>query len=90
MECGDGNEYASWAIERDETTGKPFMCRYPHDGRPSRYPTPDRETGALKRVRAICKTHGLHFYHQTDPRGAALYVHSEPLTDSDYNKGVAV
>lgn len=81
LECGDGNDYASWAIERDETTGKPYMCRYPHNGKMSRYPVPDREKGALRRVAAT----GLHFYHQTDPRGAALYVSNEPLTDQNYS-----
>lgn len=81
LECGDGNDYASWAIERDEATGKPYMCRYPHSGKMSRYPVADHEKGALKRVKAT----GLHFYHQADPRGAALYVSNEPLTDQNYS-----
>lgn len=91
LECGDGNNYASWAIERDET-GKPFLCTYPHNVHPSkgtRHLVDDRERGALRRVAAICKEIGAHFYHQTDPRGCALYVAAEPLTDSNYNRGIA-
>lgn len=90
LECGDGNNYASWAIERDETTGKPYMGHYPHSGPSSRRPIADREAGALKRVARVCKELGAHYYHQTDPRGCALYVSKEPLTDSDYNRGVAI
>ncbi len=113
LECGDGNDYGSWAIERDDQIGyrldsqgsaedpghvptdKPYMVHhhYRHgQGADSvtRTPIPDREKGALKRVKAICDAHGLYFYHQTDPRGAALYISREPLTDSTYTKGVAV
>lgn len=90
LECGDGNDYASWAIERNEATGKPFMCHYPNMGVPSSRPIPDREAGALKRVKRVCDELGAHYYHQTDPRGCALYVSKEPLTDSDYNRGVAI
>ena len=85
LECGDSNDYASWAIERDEQTGKPYRVTYPHNSdKVRRHATPDRENGALRRVAAT----GLHFYHQTDPRGAALYVSNEPLTDSNYTNGV--
>lgn len=90
QECGDGNDYASWSIERDETTGKPYRALYPHQGQSSRTLIADREAGALRRVRQVCTELGLHYYHQTDPRGCALYVSREPLTDSDYTRGVAV
>lgn len=89
LECGDGNDYASWAIERDETTDKPYLVTYPHDGKPRRSRIADREKGARARVAAVCKEAGLHFYHQTDPRGCALYVSREPLPDDDYTRGVA-
>lgn len=89
-ECGDSNDYASWSIERDETTGKPYAVTYPHHANKSyRRAIPDRETGALNRVRDICKRNGLYFYHQTDPRGCALYVDVQPLTDCDYSRGIA-
>ncbi len=32
LEHGDGNDYASWAIERDDETGIPYRCFYPHRG----------------------------------------------------------
>ena len=88
LECGDGNDHASWAIERDETTGKPYMGYHPHQGKPTRTPIADREAGALRRVAALCKERGLHFYHQTDPRGAALYIDREPLPDNNYSRGL--
>ena len=90
LECGDGDNYKSWAIERDEKTGRPYMCIYPHQGANSRYIVPDRERGALRRVAKLCAELGLHYFHQTDPRGCALYVSREPLTDSNYNQGVAI
>lgn len=89
-ECGDSNDLASWSIERDEETGIPYRCVYPHNGKPRRYRIPDREAGALRRVAKVCERLGLHFYHQTDPRGCALYVSTEPLTDRDYTRGVPV
>jgi hypothetical protein len=91
LECGDGNDYASWAIERDETTGKPYMVTYRHDGNGAghRQPIADREAGALKRAAKICQRNGLHLYHQTDPRGVQLYVAKEPLTDKNYTNGAA-
>lgn len=90
LECGNGDDYKSWCVSRDEQTGKPFMEYHFHDGRYARYSTSDREAGALKRLGKLCTRLGLHFYHQTDPRGCALYVSNEPLTDQDYNRGVAV
>jgi len=90
LECGDGNNFASWSIQRDDKTDKPFRCVYPHRGESYRVPIADRETAALKRVKAICDRLGLHFYHQTDPRGCALYIDKEPLSATNYTKGVAI
>ena len=89
-ECGDGNDYASFSIERDEVSGLPYRCIYPHDGKMRRYRIADREAGALRRIAAICSKQAIYFFHQTDPRGCALYISSEPLTDSNYNRGVAI
>lgn len=57
---------------------------------------PDRERGALRRLAAIMGGHPEYLaYHQTDPRGCALYVVSKadlgglPI-DSCYNRGIAV
>jgi hypothetical protein len=97
LECGDGNDYCSWSIERDEVTDKPYMATYPHDGKSRRRPVADREKGALKRLQAIMSKYpDLLAYHQTDPRGCAVYVLRKddvPVgssIDSVYNRGVAV
>ena len=91
LECGDGNDYASWSIERDETTDLPYFCRYPHDSsKVFKHRIADREKGALRRIKQLCDNLGLHFYYQTDPRGWPLYVSNEPLTDQNYNNGVGI
>lgn len=65
---------------RDDN-GKPFIKRHSNraeaDGtyRASWTPTPDRETGAKKRLAKIMARYPkLRAYIQTDPRGAALYI----------------
>jgi hypothetical protein len=89
QECGDSDNYKSWAIERDEQTEIAYMCIYPHnENKPRRYRIPDREAGAKRRVQAIAANLGLHVYYQTDPRGAALYVSPEPFPEFDHNRGV--
>lgn len=89
LECGDSNGWGSCAIERDEQ-GVPYRVRIPHNGhRTLRTRIADREAGALRRVKAICQAHSLHFYHQTDPRGCALYISNEPLPDHNYTRGIA-
>jgi hypothetical protein len=98
-ECGDSNDYGSWTIERNEITNKPFMVfhTYRPAGIVTRYATPDRETGALKRLAAIMSRYpSLHSYVQGDPRGCALYVlrpgdvpdGKEP--EAYYSRGIAV
>lgn len=98
LECGDGNDYGSWAIERDEVTDTPYRCVYPHNGPMKRYPIADRENGARKRLAVIlAKYPHLHAYIQTDCRGASLYMltaeqvayYNRPI-DSIYNNGIAV
>lgn len=90
LECGidDGG------IERDETTGKTYWYNA-ITGR--RYPTPDRETGALKRLERIMRAYpALGHYVQGDPRGASLYIlrpNDIPAgqdVDAWYNRGVAI
>ena len=89
-ECGDSNNYASWAIERDEETGIPYRVVYPHRGAVSRTRIPDREAGALRRVAKICRARGIYYHHQTDPRGAPLYVAAHPIDATNYTNGIAV
>lgn len=96
LECGDSNDYASWSIERDETTDKPYIVRHPHSGAKStRSPVADREKGALKRLAGIMSRYpDLMVYHQTDPRGASLYIlrasDAEENIESTYSRGLAV
>lgn len=66
-ECG----YANGGIERDEKTGIPY---YRNFSTGARYRIRDRETGAIRRVNEIVRRHGLTWYHQCDPRGAAVYI----------------
>lgn len=83
LQCGDGNDHCSWSIERDETTGKPFRCVYPHNSTMTRYSIADREKGALKRLQAILAAYPeWTYYHQTDLNGCAI--------DQVYTRGVAV
>jgi hypothetical protein len=86
LECGNDNGF----IGRNEENNRPYFCTLDKNGDPRVFhDIPDREAGALRRVTAICKEAGLHYYHQTDPRGCALYVSNEPLSDNDYTRGVA-
>lgn len=94
--CGNGDDYKSWGIERDEETGKPFMCVYPHNGKSYRTPIADREAGALRRLANIMANHPeLWSYHQGDPRGCSLYVGRKSDVNghelnSVYSRGFAV
>lgn len=89
-ECGDSNSLQSWSIERDEATNKPCRVTRPHRSNSViKTPIQDREASALRATTAVCRSLGLHFYHQTDPRGASLYVSNEPLNDMNYTNGIA-
>lgn len=102
LECGNGNDYASWGIERDEATGKPYMVTHPNTGKSYRRRIADREAGALRRLQQIMAHHPeLWAFHQGDPRGCALYIGHKPgIVDNEgglprwisqhYTRGVAV
>ena len=80
-ECGDRNDYSSWAIERDETTGKPYHVVHPHaGGKPRRTAIRDMEAGALRTIARVCAEQGLYYLIQADPRGGTLYLSRQPLT----------
>lgn len=100
-ECGNSNEYGAWAIERDETTERPYMVRhhYRHGqgaDTVTRSPIADREAGARKRAEAIMARYpDLWYYYQGDPRGCSLYVGRRAdvagmKLDSAYIRGVAM
>ena len=102
LECGDdsrcivrGNlesgefQYADDGKAYFEVSGRSGKNRY--------WPTPDRETGALKRLAAILERYPtLASYIQGDPRGAALYILRPGdvppgcSADSYYNRGIVV
>ena len=87
LKCGDGNQWASWSIERDEATELPYLVTYPHKGTSTRRRIPDRETMARKRVEAILTRHpGLVAVYQGDPRGCALTI----VRESDIPPGTDV
>ena len=85
LECGDGNDYASWAIERDEND-IPEMVTYHNSGKTTRRRVRDMERFHQKRIVAICAKCNLHYYLQTDPRGASLYISANPIDICDYNR----
>jgi hypothetical protein len=84
LECGNGDDKRSWAIERDETTEIPYMVTHHRDGKTTRHRVADREAGARRRLAEMVHARNirqplqesplLSFYIQGDPRGAALYI----------------
>ena len=98
LECGDGNDYASWCITRGrkedgqfiyDDDGAPYEERHPHSpGMKTVYTRlADRERGALKRLAAIMARYpGFASYVQGDPRGASLYI----LRPGDVREGATV
>lgn len=102
LECGDGNNYASWTITRGrkvngsfeyDDNGAPYEERHVHAENKARYTRiPDRERGALKRLDKIVNQYrpAFGYYVQTDPRGASLYILPPGVTRENYNHGIAV
>lgn len=88
LECGTGNDTTTWAVERDEETGRTYMSIHLSGGKVIKRRYPDYETGAIRRIEQVCKEAGLHYYLQTDPRGCALHVSNEPLNDQNYSLGI--
>ena len=106
MECGDSNDYSSWALVRGakqpegfvyDDNGKPFLEVHTLWGRTQYLVISDREAGALKRLATIMARYpALCSYVQGDPRGATLYilrpgdVPEGENADSYYSRGLAV
>lgn len=98
LECGNSNDWASWAIERDEETEIPYLVTHHYNqNKPTRRRVADREAGARKRLAEILESKpGISAYIQGDPRGAALYIlrpgdvpeGAEPM--SHYHRGICV
>ena len=105
LDCGTGEGQTTFSVERDgdEPDSKPFMrMQYPsHNGYvDKRWPIPDREACAKRRLAAIMARHpDCRVYIQSDPRGCALYILTPEMLarwpdDQDlstiYSSGVAV
>lgn len=90
-ECGDSNEYCSWAIERDPETDRPHRVVYPHTSNEiRRYPIRDMEKVHRAKLAKICAAYGLYHHIQADPRGPAVYVHTQPMDMNNYTDGVSI
>src|SRR5271166_4815257 len=87
LECGDGNDFASWCITRGfkkngaefeyNDNGKLYLEHHLHSENKARYESiPDREKGALRRLDKIVNQYrpAFGYYVQGDPRGASLYI----------------
>lgn len=94
LECGTGEGSVTYAIERDDETGTPYMYRHDNNGSRKICRIPDKEKGAIKRLRKIMSNYPDLIPHlQTDPRGASVYIcKSDKVSDieQDYYRGVAV
>ena len=99
--CGwstSGPYGASIALVRDDDgDGLPYLEIHPNAGLTTSWErVPDRERGALKRIKAVCEKYAapngspLKYYHQSDPRGAALYIEAPhySMTETNYTRAV--
>jgi hypothetical protein len=84
-------------IERDDNGKLTQWCEVNGARRQIYGTVPDKESGALARLASImAEFPALWSYHQTDPRGCALYVGrkadltSEYPLECQYSRGVAV
>jgi hypothetical protein len=69
------NGAIQWHGDNEETPKRYFQDRYGCFTIPG--PTiQDKERQSIESARAIASKHGLSIYHQTDPRGVALYVYN--------------
>lgn len=86
-ECGNSNDYGSWAIERDDNgDGPPFMVHhhYRHgQGKDTvtRTPIADRETGAKKRLQYIIHCRNCRITagsNGEEPAAISSYIQGDP------------
>ena len=43
-----------------------------------------------QKIKEVLSDSKLYFYHQSDPRGASLYISAETITSTNYNNGLAI
>ena len=103
MRCGwstPGPDGASFVLVSDHDEcdcagcrifkGRPFLEEHPNKGFNLGFiRVPDRERGALERVKAVCARYGADYYHQGDPRGASLYIADHALDQTNYTGAVS-
>jgi len=71
----ESNGAIRWEGDNEETPKRYFQDRYGCFTIPG--PTiQDKERQSLESARKIASKHGLSIYHQSDPRGIALYVYN--------------
>jgi len=95
---------ASYALVRDDEgcecgcKERPYLEIHPNKGlNTGMEQVPDLERGAIKRIEAVCKKYAapngspLKYYHQSDPRGASLYIELPhiALNDTNYNRSLS-
>lgn len=58
------------------------------------YGLSDRQTTRVahleQQAEALAQELGYHAYHQSDPRGASLYLIDETMNDSTYSQGLCI
>jgi hypothetical protein len=99
LKCGTGDKNRSISVFRDES-GKPFYRVQFYAGgqwRETVQPKRDTEKAAWNKVQSIMASKpGFSAYHQTDPRGCALYVIRPGDIEAGgnvralYNRGIAL
>ena len=69
------NGAIQWEGDNEETPRRYYLDDHGTYTRPGPVIV-DKESRALESARKIASKHGLSIYHQTDPRGIALYVYN--------------
>ena len=71
----ESNGAIQWEGENEETPRRYYLDDYGTYTKPGPVIV-DKESRALESACEIASKHGLSIYHQTDPRGIALYVYN--------------
>ncbi len=80
-----GERECNGEVEVDDD-GKAWRCHH-SAANDHRYRTANREAGALRRLSSIMARYPhLRAYHQTDPRGCALYVYEKARLSKLWNR----
>lgn len=91
-------DYAPWVLTQDFITVRKLARRLSsidtHACNGTKYTEDESYEKATKRVYkqldALLSQHRINWYHQSDPRGAALYLSRQPMSNINYSNGVAI